>query len=136
MDPDLRNALLLLGLIFCGFFAAVTIYVIVDTGLRFRTYGDIGAAALYLVSLGIVDKPTLAFQSDADGNSILETRPVWFGGEWTDCPIHDRARMKSGSTIEGPAIIEEAGGTSVVPPGWKITVHASGALICRNPLTG
>ena len=54
MDPDLRNALLLIGLIFCAFFAAVTIYVIVDTGLRLRTYGDIGAIALYGVSLGIV----------------------------------------------------------------------------------
>ena len=54
MDPDLRNALLLIGLIFCGFFAAITIYVIVDTGLRLRTYGDIGAIALYGVSLGII----------------------------------------------------------------------------------
>jgi hypothetical protein len=54
LDPDLRNALLLLGLVFCGFFAAITIYVIVDTGLRLRTYGDIGAIALYGVSLGVV----------------------------------------------------------------------------------
>ena len=54
MDPDLRNALLVLGLVFCGFFAAITISVIVDTGLRFRTYGDIGAVGLYVVSLGIV----------------------------------------------------------------------------------
>ena len=51
MDPDLRTALLLLGLIFCGFFAAVTIFVIVDTGLHLRTYGDIGAVGLYGVSL-------------------------------------------------------------------------------------
>jgi hypothetical protein len=54
VDPDLRNALLLLGLLFCGFFAVVTIYVIVDTGLRLRTYGDIGAIGLYAVSLLIV----------------------------------------------------------------------------------
>ena len=54
MDPDLRNVLLLLGLIFCGFFAVVTVYVIVDTGLRLRTYGDIGAIGLYAVSLLIV----------------------------------------------------------------------------------
>jgi hypothetical protein len=54
LDPDLRNALLLLGLIFCGFFAVVTVYVIVDTGLRLRTYGDIGAIGLYAVSLLIV----------------------------------------------------------------------------------
>ena len=54
MDPDLRNALLILGLIFCGFFAVVTLYVIVDTGLRLRTYGDIGAIILYAISLLIV----------------------------------------------------------------------------------
>ena len=54
MDPDLRNALLLVGLIFCGFFAAVTIYVIVDTGLRLETYGDIGAIILYGISLLVV----------------------------------------------------------------------------------
>jgi hypothetical protein len=54
LDPDLRNALLLLGLIFCGFFAVVTIYSIADTGLRLRTYGDIGAIGLYALSLLIV----------------------------------------------------------------------------------
>ncbi|HEY6653023.1 MAG TPA: hypothetical protein VI028_02760 [Solirubrobacterales bacterium] len=54
MDPDLRNALLLLGLLFCGFFAVVTIYVIADTGLHLRTYGDIGAIILYGISLLII----------------------------------------------------------------------------------
>jgi hypothetical protein len=54
LDPDLRNALLLVGLIFCAFFAAVTIYSIADTGLRLRTYGDIGAIGLYGVSLLII----------------------------------------------------------------------------------
>jgi hypothetical protein len=54
MDPDLRTALLLLGLIFCGFFAVVTLYVIADTGLSLRTYGDIGAIGLYAVSLLII----------------------------------------------------------------------------------
>jgi hypothetical protein len=54
LDPDLRNALLLIGLLFCGFFAAVTLYVIADTGLHLRTYGDIGAIILYVISLLIV----------------------------------------------------------------------------------
>jgi hypothetical protein len=54
VDPDLRTALLLLGLIFCGFFAAVTLYVIADTGLSLRTYGDIGALGLYAISLLII----------------------------------------------------------------------------------
>ncbi|MDA1325441.1 MAG: hydantoinase/oxoprolinase family protein [Proteobacteria bacterium] len=91
-----------------------------------------------LVSLGIVDKPALVFTSDiaADSDPILEHRPVWFGAGWTHCPIYDRAKMPSALTITGPAIIEESGGTSVVPPDWTVTVHASGTLICRNPMAG
>jgi hypothetical protein len=54
LDPDLRNALLVLGLLFCAFFAVVTIYVIADTGLHLRTYGDIGAIILYGISLLII----------------------------------------------------------------------------------
>ena len=44
----------MIGLIFCGFFFAVTVYVIADTGLHLRTYGDIGAIGLYGISLLIV----------------------------------------------------------------------------------
>jgi hypothetical protein len=54
LDPDLRNALLVIGLVFCGFFAAITVGAIIDTGLHLRTYGDIGAVGLYGVSLFIV----------------------------------------------------------------------------------
>jgi len=43
-----------LGLIFCGFFAVVTLDSIVETGIRLRTYGDIGAIGLYVISLLIV----------------------------------------------------------------------------------
>ena len=89
-----------------------------------------------LVSLGIVDKPALAFTADipADSDPILEHRKVWFGTGSTDCPIYDRAKMPGGLTITGPAIIEESGGTSVVPPDWTVTVHESGTLICQNPV--
>lgn len=44
----------MLGLIFCGFFAVVTLDSIVETGIRLRTYGDIGAIGLYVISLLIV----------------------------------------------------------------------------------
>jgi N-methylhydantoinase A/oxoprolinase/acetone carboxylase beta subunit len=57
---------------------------------------------------------------------------VWFGDDWADCPIMDRTKMAAGETFQGPMIIEEAGGTSVVPPGWTINVHVSGSLDCRR----
>ena len=64
---------------------------------------------------------------------IVEERKVWFGDGWTDCPIYNRDRMQAGFSLVGPAIIEESGGTSIVPPGWKVTVLEAGSLDCRNP---
>ena len=106
-----------------------------------RTFGhadaesDVEIVNLRLVSLGLVDKPTLSFAPERDGDVLIERRPVWFDGDWRDCPVYDRAAMPSGFEVVGPAIIEEAGGTSVVPPNWAVSVHDSGALDCRLPRT-
>jgi len=94
---------------------------------------DVEIVNIRLVSLGIVDKPTLSFAQEEGGNPLIETRQVWFEDAWCDCPVLDRRKLPPDSEVQGPAIIEEAGGTSVVPSGWKISVHPSGALICRNP---
>jgi N-methylhydantoinase A len=88
-----------------------------------------------LVSLGLVDKPRLDFAPERAGDPLVERRRVWFGG-WADCPVYDRGAMAAGFTFAGPAIVEEAGGTSVVPPGWSVAVHGSGALVCRLPAGG
>ena len=84
-----------------------------------------------LVSTGMVDKPALRFAADATDDPIVERRPVWFD-EWIDCPVYARDRMSVDLSLTGPAIIEESGGTSVVPPDWAVTVDPSGALICRR----
>jgi N-methylhydantoinase A len=31
--------------------------------------------------------------------------------------------------IDGPAIVEEPHSTLLLPPGWRLTAHSSGALI-------
>ena len=86
-----------------------------------------------LFSLGLIDKPELKFADVADGGDpVIETRQVWFDGGWTDCPVIDRTRLVAGNVYESPMIIEEAGGTSVIPPGWSVAVHASGSLVCRR----
>jgi hypothetical protein len=49
MDPDVRSALLAVGLLFIAAFAGMSIYVIADSGLN--TVGDL---MLALFSLGVV----------------------------------------------------------------------------------
>ena len=85
-----------------------------------------------LVSMGIVEKPQLRFEPEAKGEPVIEERAVWFNGGWADCPVRDRARLAAGAQFEGPGIVEEAGGTTVVPPGWCVVVHESGSLICES----
>jgi len=95
------------------------------------TDNDAEIVNIRLVSIGLVDKPTLDFVAAANGEPLSGTRRVWFDG-WCETAIYDRALMPVGYHFAGPAIIEEAGGTSVVPPGWQVTVHDSGALHCER----
>ena len=92
---------------------------------------DIEIVNVRLVSIGEVDKPVVDFAPSGGGDPVIERRPVWFG-EWCETPVIDRERLPAGWRIEGPAIIEEAGGTTVAPPGWTMKVDASGALMCEG----
>ena len=58
--------------------------------------------------------------------ALLERRPVWFDGVPHDCPVWERDRLPEGAELHGPAIIEEFGATTVVLPGWRASLDASG----------
>jgi len=60
--------------------------------------------------------------------ALAERRPVWFGGQAHDCPVWDRDRLPEGAQVRGPAIVEEFGATTVVPPGWRGTLDGHGNL--------
>ena len=90
---------------------------------------DVEIVNVRLVSIGEVDKPVVDFTPDGSGDPVIERRPVWFG-EWCETPVVDRERLAAGWRIEGPAIVEEAGGTTVAPPAWTVEVDSSGALMC------
>ena len=62
-----------------------------------------------------------------------ETRPVIFSSE-ADAeatPVFNRYQLPPGFSIDGPAIIEETESTTVVPPGWSLTVDAVMNLILQ-----
>lgn len=103
-----------------------------ETFGRADRHSEVELVNIRLFSLGLIDKPELKFAAVTGGDPVIETRQVWFNGGWTDCPIMDRTKMGAEESFQGPMIIEEAGGTSVVPPGWTVKVHASGSLDCRR----
>ena len=92
---------------------------------------DIEIVNVRLVSIGEVDKPVVDFAPAGSSDPVIERRPVWFG-EWCETPVVDRERLAGGWRAEGPVIVEEAGGTTVAPPGWTVEVDPSGALMCTG----
>jgi N-methylhydantoinase A len=47
---------------------------------------------------------------------------VWFDGRWRTTAIHLREHLVPGSRVDGPAIVAEYSSTTVVAPGWAMTV--------------
>jgi 5-oxoprolinase (ATP-hydrolysing) len=61
--------------------------------------------------------------------SPLDECRVLFGDEWVTTPIHERARLRAGDEIDGPAIVVEATGTTVVDRGWSCRVSERQDLV-------
>ena len=80
---------------------------------------------------GVVDAPTLGVE-DREGSiddAIRETRPVVYSGETYNTPIYDGDRLPIGATFDGPAVVEGAESTTVVPPTQRVHVDEYANLI-------
>jgi N-methylhydantoinase A len=49
--------------------------------------------------------------------------------DFVEAPVYDRTLLRAGDTLAGPALIEEAETTTVLPPGHALRVDAYGNLI-------
>lgn len=71
-------------------------------------------------------RPTIQLeQSKREGGSAFKgKRPVYFPEYqgFTECPVYDRYLMGPGTTLTGPAILEERESTLVVGPGGKLAI--------------
>ena len=84
-----------------------------------------------LAAHGVVVKPTPERSRSATASidaALLERRSVWFNGAPYECPVWERERLPDAAPVHGPAIVEEFGATTVVPPGWQGLVDQHGNL--------
>jgi N-methylhydantoinase A len=90
-----------------------------------RRYGHSHAGAAEIVSfrlsaIGQVRKPAL-HEAKLNGSiheARLEHRSVYFDGASQSVPVYDRERLPADARLMGPALIEEMGTVTVIPPGW------------------
>ncbi len=83
--------------------------------------------ALAVEAIGATGADRTAVAPDGDGAPIDRVR-AHFGG-WREVPVFDRDRLGVGARIDGPAIIREDTGTTVLEPSWGAEVDAFGNLI-------
>jgi N-methylhydantoinase A len=82
---------------------------------------------------GTIDRPAIPkLAVAAETKPRRGARPVYFGGAFCDTPIHDRVVLPAGFHLEGPAVVEEFGSTTVVFPGQSLDVDEHGILIVRR----
>ncbi len=90
-------------------------------------------ASLRVLPVGNVGK--LGFQPLESGNRHVNsgagtsTRNVQFQGVSRSTPVYEREQLQVGQEIEGPAIIEEMGSTTVIFPGWSGKVDGVGNIL-------
>jgi N-methylhydantoinase A len=81
---------------------------------------------------GLIKRPSMPKLGMPLGMATTKsTRAVYFGGAFRDTPIYDRATLPPGFRLDGPAVVEEFGSTTVVFPGQHLKVDDHGILIVR-----
>ena len=78
--------------------------------------------------------PAIALpQGDGDPSAAkIRDHVVWMDGREQDAVIYDRAKLRQGDTIPGPAIITEMDSTTLVESGCTATIDAVGNILI-NP---
>jgi len=99
-----------------------------------RTRGYRMDEAVELVTLrcrAVASGPDLPIGHESGGDPVRGEREVAFGdgrGRVTT-PIYDRAGLDPGHEFDGPAIVEQAESTTVVPPDWRARSRDDGTLL-------
>jgi N-methylhydantoinase A len=106
--------------------------------LRTFGYNYAGRQKVELVNFcvsgfGLIDRPQMPKLAARGGTTPARksVRPVYFDGAFRDTPVYDRAALPPGFRLEGPAVVEEFGSTTVVFPHQHLDVDPHGILIVR-----
>ncbi len=85
---------------------------------------------LRLAAFGRLPSEVMGYQAKENtGDAVIGKRQVVFDGQELETAILDRDAMPIGAEYDGPLIIEELSATTVVPPGYTVTVDTFGNVI-------
>jgi N-methylhydantoinase A len=121
-----------------GAFLAALIDAFHAAHLRTFGYNYAGRQKIELVNLcvsgfGVIERPELPKLEARSGATPARksVRPVYFDGAFRDTPVYDRSVLPPGFRLDGSAVVEEFGSTTVVFPCQTLQVDPHGILIVR-----
>ncbi|MGY2065670.1 hydantoinase/oxoprolinase family protein [Blastococcus sp. SYSU DS0619] len=80
--------------------------------------------------------PVTLPEGDGDpAGALVQEHRIYVGGEYLPAGVYDRAKLRAGDVVTGPAIVTEMDSTTLVLPGHVATVHPAGSLLI-TPLEG
>jgi N-methylhydantoinase A len=105
-----------------------------------RVYGfsaesePIECVSLRLTTVGRIAKPPPRELAAGGTTEPKQRREVYFAeaSGYVDCPIYDRYALGARTELAGPAVVEEFDSTTVVHPGYGLSVDDHGNLIIER----
>ncbi|ELZ02080.1 5-oxoprolinase [Natrialba chahannaoensis JCM 10990] len=104
-----------------------------------RTYGYALDETIEVVNLRTTAtvpgaEPTV--RHEGSGDAVVGTRTAHFPGadeEQSEATVYERDRVAPGARVDGPAVLEQAESTTVIPPGWTGEILPDGTLAMTRP---
>jgi N-methylhydantoinase A len=105
-----------------------------DKRFGHRSGGPVEIVNFRVAAIGRVKKPTMRNLASSVRRADVQvrTREVYLAGAFRSTPVYMRDRLAMDQMIQGPAVIEESGSTTIVPPGWTANVIGLGELMLER----
>jgi N-methylhydantoinase A len=94
--------------------------------------GEVELVNVRLTARGVVDKPAPRQAPATRAAPAPTSRAVWFAGRAERVDVLEREALSPGTTRRGPVVVEEFGATTIVPPGWGLTIDGLGNLVLER----
>ncbi len=97
-------------------------------GFTFDSDIEVVTVRVYCVVSRVKPRLGVFYQSSGSSVSSYGSREAFIAGEWVRARLYRRDDLPTGTSIQGPAIIEEYSSTTIVPEGWVARVGGLGEL--------
>jgi N-methylhydantoinase A len=99
---------------------------------RFTMEAPVELVTLRVEATGRVRTAAIPYLETMPAPEPRETRIVYFATGSVTVPVLAREALGAGTCFDGPAIVSQLDATTLVPPGWRVEVHAAGSMLLRR----